>query len=174
MARRLKRLTIDRVDVVDRGANFDPGTNDGSFIVIAKREAPADDPAIAELKSKIEKEVRENLSKATKGATTMADNETIDLLDPSAADQFGRLPSAEQQMAVDHLRKSFRDRGRVAKRAPSSLLSAAMDEVITQVMKRDHLPRAEATVSAIKAQPALYRALNAERRDEVARVTDYD
>lgn len=38
MAKRFLKLTVDRVDVVDRGANFDPATNDGSHILIMKRD----------------------------------------------------------------------------------------------------------------------------------------
>lgn len=38
MAKRFVKLTVDRVDVVDRGANYDPETNDGSHILIMKRD----------------------------------------------------------------------------------------------------------------------------------------
>jgi uncharacterized Zn finger protein (UPF0148 family) len=36
--RRYKSLEVDRVDLVDRGANFDRGTGDGSHILLVKRD----------------------------------------------------------------------------------------------------------------------------------------
>jgi hypothetical protein len=41
--RRYKSLTVDRVDVVDRGANFDRATGDGSHILLVKRDGQGEE-----------------------------------------------------------------------------------------------------------------------------------
>ena len=49
MAKKLKNLKITRVDLVDKGANYDPATGEGAHVLLYKRAVSKDNPGSGDL-----------------------------------------------------------------------------------------------------------------------------
>lgn len=111
--RRYKSLTVDRVDLVDRGANFDRTTGDGSHILLVKRDTtethqepptmPTDNQidvnkAIADALAKQAADTDAKIAKAVADATATAKAEAAaerEAIEKRAADLEAEVKKAQ-------------------------------------------------------------------------------
>jgi hypothetical protein len=135
--RRYKSLTVDRVDLVDRGANFDRATGDGSHILLVKRDttAPPQEPimpvaetidvnkAIADALAKQADETKAAIAKAVADAEAKAEAKATE---EKAALQK-RLDDADAVLKAERETREIAETSAVAKADYGLVLTKADD-----------------------------------------------
>jgi hypothetical protein len=169
----ITKLELDRIDIVDRGANHDLDSNDGAHILLMKR-APENRTTIAP--DTLVPFSRETIagwidSALQKGRGIMNDQ---NFTDEHRAWQDDRTIENE----VDIINAIIQKASRIAKsasggRQPWEVIEKALFDVAADLQERDpRLGRHEAIVEAARLRPELRQAASEARRGIYSRIAN--
>lgn len=111
--RRYKSLTVDRVDLVDRGANYDRSTGDGSHILLVKRDS-TEEP---------------NMPAATAETVAVAD---VQKMIDAALTKQAETQKAERDAAIEAAVAKAKTDATAAAKAESEAETKALNERLTK------------------------------------------